>query len=216
MDRRRTAWVFAALFALLVGVWLVAGGLDSDGEKANPAMEMSDSGVENWHARLVRRAALISPKGPEPQPWPFAAMQDEPEAMPPRLIQAANATLGRGHRVLGLRFDRAQYVDTTAGIGIWVVRGKGVTCIFHARTAAAACSTDAEAGYRGMILVVGDGPQPAPGTLPTRFLALGIAPNLTRAVRLEIASGASKTVPIIDNAFALRAREPMNLQELID
>lgn len=216
MDRRRIAWIFASLFALLVGGWLLANALDGDGERAKPKAHGSqDPGSNSWQARLVRRAALISPDGPDPHPWPFAAMKDKPEVMPRQLIQEAKATLGKGHQVLGLRFDRAQYVDTTTGIGIWVVRGKRLTCIFHAETAAAACTTDAEAGYRGLVLVVGDGPKPAPGTLPVRFLALGIAPNSARAVKLQLPSGASK-IPVIDNAFAHRARTPMNLVELID
>lgn len=202
--------MLASLLALIVGGWLIANVLDD--EQVKPKA-LSSPG--SWQEQLVKRAALISPRGPDSQSWPFAAMKDEPESMPQRRIQDANSTLGRGHRALGLRFDQSQYVDTSAGIGIWVVRGKGITCIFHARTVAAACNTDAEAGRRGLALVVGEGRSASPRALPPRFLALGIAPNSTQAVELRTAGGASETIPVIDNAFALRAREPMNLQELI-
>jgi hypothetical protein len=213
MDRRRMAWIFAALLTLLAGGWFLASGLDS--QEAEPEAHAVSAGSDGWQAKLVRRAAEISSGYSTSQLWPFAAMRDRPEPMSQRLRRDAAATLGRGHQALGLRFDGAQYVDTTTGIGIWVVRGKGVVCIFHAKTMAAACNTDAEAGDSGLVLVVGDGPIPSPGALPKRFLALGIAPDWTRAVRLQIVDGASKTVPVIDNAFALRARAPINLEKLI-
>jgi hypothetical protein len=210
MQRRGVISISVLLLALLGGGWLLV----SYSNNQQPELEVQASQGAGWQVQLVQRAVRLQEQARKP--WPFAPMRAQAEFMPPRFRHDAKATLGKGQQQLGLQFDRAQYVDTDVGIGIWVVRGKGVTCIFHAITAAAACNTNVDAGRRGLALVVGEGSSPSPGALPLRFLALGIAPDWARAVRLKsLASSSKRTAPVVDNAFAIRARGPISLEGLI-
>ena len=96
-----------------------------------------------------------------------------------------------------------------------MIRGTGVTCIFQDRKAAAACATDANAIRQGLALVVGYGPPSSNTKLPTRFLALGIASDSVKAVRLKVIGNRSTTVSIVENAYGLRTRAPIEVEGLI-
>lgn len=211
MHRRVVISIFALLAVLLGGGWLLTGYLDN---RQDESEVRAPQGI-GWQAQLVRRGRSLQGDQAR-QAWPLAASRGPAESMPQRLRRTARETLGGGQQHLGLRFDNAQYVDTTLGVGIWVVRGNAITCIFHERKAVSACNTSVDVGWRGLVLVIGLKGQNAPlPALPAHFLALGIAPDWARAVRLQIVGGASKTVPVIDNAYALRARAPINVERLI-
>jgi hypothetical protein len=212
MRSRHAIWGFAvALIAAIVGAWYVGNG---DGDEQGPVERMSRSDSMNWQQRLVLTAARAS-QGKEPQPWPYAGLRGSAEPMPQPLRRAAIANMG-GYQQLGLRFDSAQYAKTEIGGGIWVVRGAGVTCIFHAKRLAASCTTDINAMRQGVILVVGDDKQGTPPSkLPEHFLALGIAPNGVKAVRLQVIDGPVVNVLVVENAYALRAAGPITLERLI-
>lgn len=210
MNRRWVARVLslAIVLALLIGWFAV---LHSENRTAKSSGVVSrDAGHEDWQVQLVHLAAKSS-KGWSVQPWPFAALQGEADPMPRSMRQAAMRTLG-GHQRLGLQFDRSQYVSTTAGGGIWVVRGNRVTCIFQAVRAALACATNANFVPQGLTLVVGQGGAP---TRPAHFLMLGIAPDGVKAVRLKPIGKASTTVRVADNAYSLRATSPIDVKKLI-
>jgi hypothetical protein len=133
--------------------------------------------------------------------------------MPDGLRRRAVRNLG-GEQDLGLNFRRTHYVETAIGIGIWVVRGNLVACIFQARHAAAACAPERQIANNGLSLVVGhaDGSR---YNMPTHFFAIGIAPNDITAVKLMPLGGQTKVVPVIDNAYGLRADTPIRVQQLI-
>jgi len=213
MHRRHTKWILLTLaLALVLAGWFALNRFD--GEQDEPRAPLS-TGSNSWQAQLVRKGRSLQ-RDPARRIWPFSATRGPAEFMPLQIRQAAKATLGKGQRQLGLRFEGAQYLDTPLGIGMWVVKGRGVTCIFHERKALAACNVSVDVGRRGLTLVAGARDADAgTNTLPTRFLALGIAPDWARAVRLQIVGGGSKTIPVIDNAYALRARAPINVEGLI-
>jgi hypothetical protein len=192
--------------ALLAGSWLAIHRLDSEQDKT------AQRSAPNPWARLVR----MSTDGEQGQEWPFSALRGKGTAMPPYLRRVTRETLGRGHQVLNLRFQRAQYAKTALGFGIWVLRGEGITCMLHASATLVACNAIATVARHGLKMVGGDDPTPPPpGALPDRFLAFGIAPDWARAVRVRIVGGASKTIPIDDNTYALRAGAPINVEKLI-
>jgi hypothetical protein len=135
--------------------------------------------------------------------------------MPPTFRSAVIKTLG-GHQRLGLHFDRARHVNTAVGVGIWVVRGNGITCIFEANRGASSCAGDAYVVRQGLELVLGQGtPLPHNRGIPGHFLALGIAPDSVKAVRLKVVGDKSITVPVIKDAYGLRAGAPINREVLI-
>jgi hypothetical protein len=206
MRPRNIILTAAILTAFVAGLALIAGSSGED--KSAPAK----TPLGPW-ARLVQMAD----ESPRPrEAWPFASLRGEPTAMPPALERKARETLGRGHRQLGLRFEHAQHLKTSLGFGIWILRGKGVTCMFHGTATLVACNATAQVSRYGLKMVGGDDPTPPPpGVLPDRFLAFGIAPDWARAVRVRIVGGASKTISIDDNTYVLRARAPINVEQLI-
>jgi hypothetical protein len=171
---------------------------------------------EDWQDRLVRLAAThAQPNFGGRTFWPFAKLQGEATAMSPTFRRVVISTLG-GHQHLGLRFGEAHYLDTRVDVGIWVVKGDGVTCIFEADKGASACATDSVIVERGLEIVVGEGPpSPDDRTLPSRFLALGIAPDSVKAVRLKAVGGNSTTIPVVENAYGYRAAAPIRREALI-
>jgi hypothetical protein len=210
--RLHLRWILPiGALALILGGWLVFSHPGNESSKPN-GHEQLGLGSTDWQAQLLRKA-----QGTHAQrPWPFAAMRQEPKPMPLRLRQAAGSTLGRGYRRLGLRFDRAQYLKTAIGVGIWAVGGKGITCIFHALGTTSACDTSADVGRNGLSLVIGrKGKRASPRAVPSRFLALGIAPDWARTVRVQIVDGAFETIRVVDNAYALQAAAPINVKRLI-
>jgi hypothetical protein len=199
------------LAGLVAGAWLTLGDTNN-GQSAVLNKAERSFASKDWQAQLSRLAARTGDSAS--RSWPFAALKGNAELMPKIMRRAAIASLG-GHQRLGLRFDRAQYVSTSTDVGIWVVRGTGVTCIFQDRKAAAGCATDANASRQGLALVVGYGRPSSNAKLPARFLTFGIAPNSVKAVRLKAIGGGSTTVPIVENAYGLRTRAPIEVEKLI-
>jgi hypothetical protein len=211
-----TKWAIpAAACAVAACIWLLVK--DANREPAVEPVAPQSVGIKsaNWHAQLVRRNRSLQ-SNRVGTPWPFAAMRNKPEPMPLGSRREAAATLGDGYQQLSLHFDRAQYSTISGNIGIWVVRGNGVTCIFLARKGLAACNTTAETERVGLTLVAGLKKPNAPAfAVPQAFMAIGIMPDEVRAVRVHSVDGGLKTVPIAHNTFAFRTKRPINIRRLI-
>jgi hypothetical protein len=140
-------------------------------------------------------------------------MRGDSEQMPPHMQILIKETLGAPRRS-GFQLNRAQYARTGDG-GIWVVTGKNMACLVQAVRGAMACDVMADVIDQGLLLVVYKPPK-SRGELPSHFLALGLAPDWARAVRLRIGSNTIRNVAVRGNAYALRAERPIRLERLED
>jgi len=131
--------------------------------------------------------------------------------MSSNLRRVANITVGGAQ--LGLRFDQAQFIRTEGGVGVWLVKGNKVACIFEAESVVGACNTGLDIARNGLILVTSR-EYPPRGQLPEHFLGVGIAPNWAKAVRLRVGPQ-REIIPVANNVYSLQARDPINLEELI-
>jgi hypothetical protein len=209
-QRHRAVLLLATVAILLAGGWFVLSRHKDEAahSKALPTRktimaatwrQLSDRGleeVEDSHAH---------------QGLPFAALQGNSRKFSIRMRRAVSETLGPA-RSLGLRFDRARYASTPIGVDLWMVPGRGVTCLVRAKTAASVCNTTVVAERRGILLEIFK-PGTSPQDLPTRFLALGIAPNWTKKVQVKVGRKV-RTIPVIDNAYGIRANVPIQFQRL--
>jgi hypothetical protein len=111
----------------------------------------------------------------------------------------------RNHTIRTLWLDTAKYVPVDDGI--WVVNGKSETCIVQTRGGAVACVPRNILFRTGVALgVVESGPPPE--RKAREFIVYGFTPNQIRAVEVGIGDK-ERTVTVRDNAYALRAREPI-------
>jgi hypothetical protein len=108
-----------------------------------------------------------------------------------------------------LRFDEARYGRAPTGVGLWVVSGRGVTCMFRAVGIASTCSTTVDA-YRYGVLLQSYKVGSAPSARPTHFVALGIAPDGAKTVSVK-SGERSRSIPIIDNAFRVQAEAQIRI-----
>ncbi len=211
MPWRRLAGSFLVLLFSLVGAGVVVEGT-RNAEQVKPEVETKSVRVRDWESQMLRRASLVPVNKRERPRDPFASIPDTPMRMSPRSRQEAKTTLGGTHR-LGLRFDQAQHVSTSLNFGIWVVRGKIVTCIFHDRTMAASCNANADVGREGLGLIL-----LSPGSLrpnqPVHYLAFGVVEDDVKSVKLNVA-GRTTIVPVTKNAYAFRAGHPVEVEALI-
>jgi hypothetical protein len=207
----------AGLFA--VGLLLLFAGIGwselnrrEDDVSGPPSGGRSSVPIGEAWERLARRGESQVRRQGVPRPWPISLMRGRPSVVPARTRVATLATLGKPE-ALRLRFDSAWYAKTRFGRGIWAVRGRGVVCIVHAVTGAAACNTSTLTARNGVTIVTFRG-APSPNDDSARFLALGMAPDWASAVRLRV-GGVSRIIPIADNVYALRAKSPVEVETLI-
>jgi len=196
---------------IVTGIWLIAMSINQNqGESGRIESKGSNS---DWQSQLVQQAERRLNSSPE-KPLPFAALNKRAEAVPRRFVRKAIENLG-GHQRLGLRFRRAHYLHTSVGVGIWIVPGRNVTCLFQAVEMAAACSINTIITRKGEVLVVGRRAAPDRAAQPVSFLAVGIAPNWVRAILMKPIGKPSRRVPVVNNTYGLRARSPINIEKLI-
>ena len=50
-----------------------------------------------------------------------------------------------GGSYLGLRFSQAQFLETRVGIGVWLIPGHKITCLFYERAMLSSCNTIVQA-----------------------------------------------------------------------
>jgi hypothetical protein len=115
-----------------------------------------------------------------------------------------------------LRVETSHLVHSTDG-GIWVVTGrlsgKGVACAVQASRAAVSCAPIANIDRNGLALGIVKHPSKPPHV----FLVLGIAPDWARSVRAQVGVGknaTARTVPVRNNAYAIRAGVPIFVEGL--
>lgn len=116
------------------------------------------------------------------------------------------AALGPGMAKLGVSLRAGYLLKTRLGIGIWVVEGKRIVCIFNAQDFAVACDTATNTGRYGLVSV--SGPSPMTYKHPP-VVALGIVPDGVQAVRLGVLGRRNHIIRISNNTFVLRTHRPI-------
>jgi hypothetical protein len=134
-----------------------------------------------------------------------------PRRLPAQVRARIREALGPEGEELGLNFDRAYYLDTSLAVGIWIVWGRGVICLFNGHSFSMACDTSIRATQDGLVIV--SGPSPAAYERPA-VVALGLVPDGVHAVRLGLLGGRDRVVPVVRNTFALRAHRPIMVKDV--
>jgi hypothetical protein len=210
VDRQRTLWILGLLVIVLIaGGVLLASRMSGDPAPSSHESQKMDSG--SWQAQLVHRADLLSPGSGWSIPWPFAGLKGHPEEMSTDFRRAASITVGGAQ--LGLRFGQAQFIRTQGEVGVWLVKGSKVACIFEAESVVGACNTGLDIARKGLILVTSRETPPR-GKLPEHFLGVGIAPDWAKAVQLRVGPQL-ETIPITNNVYSIQARDPIDFEGLI-
>jgi hypothetical protein len=209
-SQRNVAWWSLAVIAtLLVGGWFVLENQEGEAAPSKAPPTRRAILAESW--RQLSAGGIQEGRDSQIQDWSrFAKLWRKP-AMPLQMRRAVSETLGPAQS-LDLRFDQARYATAPVGGGLWVVPGRGVMCLFRAKTATSTCNTAAIAERRGILLEVFR-PGSSPGRRPTHFLALGIAPNWARRVEVNV-DRELKTIPIVNNTYGLRANVPIRFRRL--
>jgi hypothetical protein len=207
MTRRRIALGVLGPLALIGAALLM---LDPKGDAQSPGGHPSQRGGINW-AQLVQSGLAELHAAPAQQHWPFSALQEPTRRMPDGLREGALENLGHAEP-LKLRFNQAIHSPTMAGIGFWVVPGRGVTCMVEDRTPAAACDMTARVAREGLQLEVYKS-DPRRGGRPSHFLALGMVPDGISRVKARIGRRA-ESIPVIGNAYGWRAEVPIAVRSL--
>jgi hypothetical protein len=200
MTLRRILGVGGVIVVIASATWAVAQG-GHQHEPHNVALQRLG---RTWET-LVARGRREAPPAHR-QHWPFAKIVAASGGMPEALRAEAEEALGDGGR-LGLRFGQARYGATPGGVGLWVVPGDGVTCMFRSPSIAAACRTTAQAYRNGIVLQTYKLGKSHHGR-PKSFAALGIAPDGLRFMALEI--GKRRTsIPLHGNVYLVESRSPI-------
>lgn len=143
---------------------------------------------------------------------PLAITKTVPESMPAGMRRKVSETIGPS-RVMRLDLDHAQLVRTRIGLGVWVVEGRGVTCLFRDGVGSSTCQTSVQARKHGLLLetykVGKDHTAP-----PTHFTAFGVTPNWARTVMAKVGRHQRK-IAVVSHAYALRAEQPIEVQRLM-
>lgn len=180
--KRTVSGVVVLMVALLLGymVW-GAFGVDQNaklGLGAPPAF-----GMAQRHAFDVLRGAT--------RPVPLALQT--------RLRRARNQSI----RAIWL--NAARYVPTDSGL--WVVNGRGETCIIQAHGGAVSCVPRASLFRKGVALgVVNLGPPP--DRKPREFIVAGIVPNWIKAVDVQVGDK-GRLITVRHNSYSVRAAVPI-------
>lgn len=187
----RAALALGAIAVVLVGFWYLAlrSGDNSD---ASAQREISPA------AQLRAYRILHAPE----------------QKAPPYIEASVRKTVAKARGALRIW---SSHLATTAYGGIWVltgrISGEGVGCIAQVGRAVAACVPTAEMVRNGLAL----GIVKHPSKPPHAFLLIGIAPDRVRAVRATVGVGvgaATRTIPVRNNAYAIRARVPILVEGL--
>jgi hypothetical protein len=203
----------ACFILLVITIKLTNSGQSNEAARRESPTTSHRNSHGDWQVQLLKVAAAEAKATPQ-SGWPFSELPSSRKSMPFSLRRRVISNLG-GRQKLGLRFDRAIYVPTRVGGGIWISRGKQVACIFQAVKAAASCASNVEAGKHGVQLVVGVGAIKSRRELPNHFLAVGIVPDGIRAVRLKPAGSKPRLVKVIHNAFSMLAGSPIYFDGVI-
>jgi hypothetical protein len=193
----------AALIA--VGIWIAADG--EQGESQNVRARSQPREPQQWE-QLVnegRQEAESSLLGP----WPFAEVRRVEGGMPGPLRKDALELLGEP-TALGLRFAKARYATTPNNLGLWVVPGNGVICMFRAAKLASSCKTIVQVYRHGIVLQTYKWDRGGGEDKPTAFASFGIVPDGIRRVPVKIGDRWT-TVGVVDNTFFIGSRQTIGI-----
>lgn len=198
---------FIAVFAVLS---LAAGLLlsQSPPSRTGSRGDGSDESPLAWQYRLasqgLRQLRRARADGQQPGP----VRQGRPRAVPVVMRRRIARNL-LSVAPLHLHWAEARYAHTRRGIGIWVVEGRGLVCIFRDRSPATACDTRLNVGRRG-IYVETYGLSKGRPSVPTAYRVLGIAPPGARTLRAE-SGGAFVVIPVANRTFEYRSNHPVRV-----
>lgn len=180
---RRNVAIAAAVTAALLTAYVGWQGLSED------------EGSESTHQRRPTFGAL--------ERKAFSVLRGPTRPVP--LTLQARLRRARNPAVRGLWFDQARYVPVDSGM--WVVNGRGVTCIVRTRGGAVSCENRAALLRSGVSLGVVD-LGPPPERKAREFLVLGLVPDWVRAVRVQVGKR-TRLVAVEKNSYSLRAPTPI-------
>lgn len=212
MTSRRAALIGVILLVPIVGAVLVfqvrGDGSSVEGGQSRPERLLG------WQERLVQRAAVKSATTQGAGYAPLIASHGAAERMPMATRRRIKKNL-HGAGPLRLRFNHAQYVKASAGVGLWIVEGAGVTCLFREAKPfpPSACRTSVEARRQGITLETYRTSKEHPG-LPIAFLAVGAVPDGVPWITVMI-SGSRRKVRVQNGVWAIRARTPVKVKPLL-
>lgn len=202
MSDRRTAQL---LSLILLGVILAGcgtGGQSGDETQAQP-VRLSRQAAEA-ESTLVHRGmhGLERVKAEKLPPLPLA--RTEPRPMPAQTRRAVTETIGPVPR-FRLDFDHAYYAKTPLGLGIWMVLGRGVTCLFLNRYGNSTCGTTLAARRKGLSLgLYGHKGSDHPKAV---FVVVGVVPAGVTGVSVRVGHG-KETVRVQGHTWGVRSSQP--------
>lgn len=207
---RRVLVAVAGLVAIALGGWGLLSAIET-GPSVAPNSPSAPT-MTSWQRHTVKRGLQELKEAGRASPAPLAVMRTSPEAMPPTMRRLIQQTIGRA-RPLRLQFDRAQLVQIAGAPSIWLVQGRGVTCLFRDRSGSSICQTSVQARKNGLLLETykTKGRRENP---PTNFLALGLAPNWAR-VAVVRTGGRVRRLKTFDHTYALHAQVPIEVERLL-
>lgn len=167
------------------------------------SLRSDDSGSANSPVRSS--SSIVSP---------LTSDHGMPEYMPQSMRRRVAKNL-EGLNDLPLRLNRAQYVRTRGGIGLWIVEGPHVSCLVRDKLASVACRRSAKARRLGIWLGTYKVNRAHPRR-PEHFLALGVVPSGIKAVGVKIVGSKRElTAPTVHGVWAVGAKTPIHFQRLI-
>lgn len=210
MGRRQTVAGICALVLALGVAGAIFYSLSTD------ASRQPDSGhtalSPKWAARL-RRGSLEERRSGEAKGLPALTGRYGPaEGMPVAAQDAIDHNV-RGIGTLSLHFAEAQYAKAAGGVGLWIVEGPSVTCIFPDGSPSSSCKPSAAANETGITLETYRISKVHPRR-PTGFLALGVVPAGVRAMSVTI-NGSPKIARVRNGVWSMRANAPIEYRRLI-
>lgn len=113
-------------------------------------------------------------------------------------------------RGLDLRFRRAHSIETTAGVELWLISGRGTACLVDAGTGALSCDAIASVNRRGIYLAtywLSD----LQRAHRTNFRVVGIATQSQTSIP-AIVGARRVSIPVEHRTFEHHADAPIRLQ----
>lgn len=136
---------------------------------------------------------LLGPLGPAENP-------------PTRLRAQLSAYIGPAP-LFALRYRSAQRLDTTLGPSLWLIPGRGVTCLYHPK-GGLGCQTTVSVVRSGLVLQ--SFRRAGPTSRSYRYLAMGLPPSGVTRVLLST-RGIHRVLTISRHIFVARAPTPLRV-----
>lgn len=169
---------------------------------------------QNWQVALVRRGLteLANVTAASEQPSLLSAFGPR-ENMPESMRLKIRHNLG-GVARLHLRFGSAQLLHGANGVSMWLVGGRGVTCLIRNDKPATACRTSVLADREGVWLGTYATTNVRPGT-PVRYLAFGVTPQSEKGI--VVRSGPLlRRLRVPRHIWVFEGRSPIRVNHLPD